>query len=494
VAAGLWCGRRSRRRRRAAGVPVRARARPGRGRRGRRPGRPPRAATARRGLVRRAVRGGRRRWRRTPPGTGPRRAAPRTRCAGLRPRPAGAPRGDGALRGRRRRPAADGSAGRRRARRRRAGAARRDPAGAGRGPVPRRQVAASRRELRGGRRPRGARAGRDDLAAAAALVVTALQEPARWPRTSGSPRTRCARDAGHVGPGPAARASSRRRTPDLGTRSRSTSTRDGRSSSPQASGTTAPCWTPSRAAQSVLSVPSAARERLELARAGESAAASLGLPLDEVHAHVWQADAAFELGDVDRVGRRGDRVARSRSAPDRCWRAGTTCGARRRSPRCAVTSSRPRGLGGGHCAAEQVGDRLGRGAIAGVPAEPGVAARACRSCCRTSTSPPSSGRWPSRSPGRRRDVPDDAGPPRGGRPEYERSPACLEAPWRDQRWGRRLGYLTDLAVPTATPTAAAGCTSELRSWAATPSASGRRQVSWPAPSPGTLGRTGGDRR
>jgi DNA-binding NarL/FixJ family response regulator len=308
---------------------------------------------------------------------------------------------------------------------------------------------------------------RDDLVAAAALVVTGLQEPAALAANE--------RLAAHALRSETLDTSVRARLhaqlaasyQDLGTPAQVDEHSRRAFELARASGDQRAVLDALRARKSVLVRPSAAGERLELAVLAETAAAALGLALDEVHAHVWQADAAFELGDVDRVAAEADRVARiaertgSLLARWHQLRMRATLGTLRGDFDAGLADS-----AAATALAEQVGDRSAaslsvaylqsQAQLRGMPALlPDVDVAAAFGPA--SSIPIARGAVATYL--------TTIGRLEEGRPEYERFVRVLDAPWRDQRWGGVLGYLADLSLAYGDAEVAGRVHDELRSWA-----------------------------
>jgi DNA-binding NarL/FixJ family response regulator len=338
---------------------------------------------------------------------------------------------------------------------------------------------------------RAAEGGRDDLVAAAALVVTGVQDPvalvanerlaarALRAETLGTPiraRLHAQLAASYV---------------DLGTRAEVDEHSQRAFELAQVSGDPRAVLDALRARRSVLVAPSEARERLELAVLAASAAAALGLPLDEVHAHVWLADAAFELGDVDRSSAAADRVGlvaeRTGSLLAR-WHH-----LRMRATLAALRGDFDAGIADSAAAsalAEQLGDRSAaalslaylqaQAQLRGVPGllpdldvaavfGPAQAMPIARGAVATYLM--------------------TVGRLDAGRPEYERFVRVLDAPRRDQRWGGVLGYLADLVCAFGDAEIAGRVHDELRAWAAGVVALGTATVVYSGAVARDLGRT-----
>jgi DNA-binding CsgD family transcriptional regulator len=336
---------------------------------------------------------------------------------------------------------------------------------------------------------RAGEAGRDDLVAASALVVTGVQEPVavavnerlatlalRSESLDAPVRSRLhaqlAAVAAEVGT-PAQVDEHSRRAFEVAC----------------ASGDQRAVFDSLRARMALLSAPAAARERLGLAVLAESAAVSLGRPLDEVLAHLWRADAAFELGDVDQVETAVDRVAR---VVDRTGSLLARWHHLRMRATLAVLHGRFDSGAADSDAAGELAERIGdtsaaflspaydlsvallRGTAAALPA-PMVAAVAA--------APP--------LPIAQGVLAVDlllAGRLDECRPIYHRFVRVLDDPRRDQRWSGVLDYLVELSAAFGDAATAARVYDELLSWTGEAVGLGTATVAYAGATARDLGR------
>jgi DNA-binding CsgD family transcriptional regulator len=157
---------------------------------------------------------------------------------------------------------------------------------------------------------RAAEAGRDDLVAASALVVTGVQEPGAVAANERLATLALGSESIDAAVRARLHAQLAAVAAEVGTSAEVDEHSRRAFELACAAGDQRAVFDSLRTRMALLAAPSAARERLKLAVLAESAAVSLGRPLDEVLAHLWRADASFELGDVGQVEAAVDRVAR----------------------------------------------------------------------------------------------------------------------------------------------------------------------------------------